>query len=297
MHLDRIFRRLQELNDIGVEFGEPTPADASQIAALEKKLRIRIPAAVQELYLWGGEDPGVFNEISVIQVSNQLKHDYRARARSILEEASEDPKMIDDRTLILTEDYDGNFSFIRDGEGDDPPSYIHVEDRTVCEYSRFSDGLASTVEHCAGIELIVWVESAEELKDYSGSRAAALQGIVFSGDVRFGALPEGLFTFENLRTLNVVGKGLFDLSPCIRELSNLKRLYLAQNSLANLPMALGQLKGLEELDLGHNQLTTVIDILRMLPNLRYCTLAGNSISEKEINELREELPELELVTD
>jgi Leucine-rich repeat (LRR) protein len=51
------------------------------------------------------------------------------------------------------------------------------------------------------------------------------------------------------RILNLVAKGLIELSPRIGELTFLKHFYFAQNSLSTLPMALADL---EELDLGNN---------------------------------------------
>ena len=93
--------------------------------------------------------------------------------------------------------------------------------------------------------------------------------------------------------MNLVGKGLIELSPRIGELAFLKRLYLARNSLSTLPMALAELDELEELDLADNQLTTVSAVLRKLPALRYCWLAGNPLPPEELDRLASELPRLE----
>lgn len=74
-----------------------------------------------------------------------------------------------------------------------------------------------------------------------------------------------------------------------------RRLDLARNSLSSLPMALTELDELEELDLADNQLITVIGALRKLPALRFCCLAGNPLSPEELNQLRNELPQIEII--
>jgi hypothetical protein len=297
MYLDRIHRRLNELAELGVDLPEPTPSDPSEIAALERKLGIRLPGAVRELYLWGGEDPGIFNETGVLPVSLQIKKDFRAEARKILSEANESPSIIDAQTLILEEDYDSNFSFVRTDQGDDPPVYTHLEQnpgRTFCSCSRYSDYLALVVEQCAGIEPIELIESLEELKELSETRAHEPQHILFSGEIRFATIPDEVFAFEELRGLNLVCKGLIELSPRIGEFAFLKHFYFAQNSVSILPMALANLADLEELDLGNNQLTSVIAIIRELPNLRYCTVNGNPISPDELDQLKSEFPNVEI---
>lgn len=62
-------------------------------------------------------------------------------------------------------------------------------------------------------------------------------------------------------------------------------------------MALAELNELEALDLADNQLSTVIGVLRNLPALRRCWLAGNPLAEGELNELRRELPRVEFIAE
>jgi len=47
------------------------------------------------------------------------------------------------------------------------------------------------------------------------------------------------------------------------------------------PFALAGLDELQELDLADNQLSTVIGVLRKLPALRHCRLAGERLAERE----------------
>ncbi len=294
MHLDRIHRRLSELAEIGIETGEVTPASPESVAALEKALGFQIPAAVREFYLWSGEESGVFDATGSLPVSHQLKKDYRKVAREILAEAGEDPAIIDGQALVIDVDYDGNFSFVRADQGDDPPVYTHLEQpgsRMFCSCSRFTDHLALVLEQCANIEEVELVRTLDELKQLAQRRAHGVKHLIFSGELQFATVPDDVFALKELRSLSLVGKGLMELSPGIAELSFLKRLDVARNSLTTLPMALTELDELEDLDLSENQLTSVIGIIQKLPALRNCSLLGNPISGEEIDQMQSEFPD------
>jgi hypothetical protein len=301
MCLNRIHRRLAELAELGcIEADDTVPCTEEELVGLERKFGFRLPGVMRELYLWGGKDLGsAFGGMDLVDFEQQMKNDYRPGARATLEEAGEDPSVLDAQTLIIEMDCDGQFSFIRADQGDDPPVHTHTEQEpTFCSCERLSDYLALMVEQSAGVEEIQLVRAVEDLGELpSTSQPAAYQEVrhlLFAGDLQFATIPDRVFEFKELRSLNLVGKGLIELSSRIVELAFLKRLALARNSLMSLPMALAELDELEDLDLADNQLSTVINVLRKLPGLRFCALSGNPLPAEEINQLQSELPELEI---
>lgn len=294
MHLARLFRRINELSDLGIDLEEPEPADESEIAELEEKLGFRLPAALRELHRWGGNDLGFFNGGFLVDLSSFLKRDIQAEAAELLEKLGVDPASLKD-TVVVQMDYDGNFSYIPIGQGDDPPVFSRTETGRgfrVC--ARLSDYLLLVVEEIVGIERVELVRSLKTLGQLAEHGAESLKQLYIGGTVKCEALPELVFAFRELRALNVVSIGLMELSPRIAELACLKRLDIARNSLVTVPMALTQLGELEDLDLSENRLTTVIALLRNIPSLRFCALQGNSIPREEISQIQSQLPGIEL---
>jgi len=290
---NRIQRRLTQLAQLGcLQIDDVQPCTEQDLVALETKLGFRLPRVLRELYCWGGKDLGsVFGGMDVLSLTQHMEYDYRAGARETLQEAKEDPAVLDAPTFILQVDYDGQFAFVPADQGDDPPVYNHNErEQLFCSSARVSDYLALMVEQAAGVEEIELVRSLMRLKRLAELLAHRIQHVHFSGEVEFAMLPDDVFALGELRSLNAVGKGLLELSPRIAGLAFLRKLDLARNALSSLPMALAQLDDLEELDLADNQLNTVIGVLRRMPALRYCWLAGNPIEPEEITQLRNELP-------
>ena len=289
---NRIHRRLTELAEQGcLQIDDVEPCTEQELMALEAKLGFRLPGILRELYLWGGNDLGsVFGGMDVLSLKEHMEHDYRPGARETLQEAQEDPGVLDAQTFVVQMDYDGQFAFVRADLGDDPPVYNHNEqERLFCSSARVSDYLSLMVEQAAGVEEIELIRSLKRLQQPAELLAHRIRHVHFSGELEFATLPDDLFALGELRSINAVGKGLLELSPRIAELGFLRKLDLARNSLSSLPMALAQLDELEELDLADNQLNTVIGVLQGLPALRYCWLAGNPIAPEEINQLRSQL--------
>ncbi|HYG36231.1 MAG TPA: SMI1/KNR4 family protein [Clostridia bacterium] len=297
MYLDRIHRRLAYYAELGcAETDDTIPCSEAELGTLERKLGFRLPGVLRELYLLGGKDLGeLFGGMDLVEFGQQMARDLRGDAQEILQEADEDPTILEGPAVVVQMDYDGQFSFLRADEGNNPPVHSHNEQEpTFCSCERFSDYLELMLEQSIGAEPIELIRSVEELEGLAASNPKLLH-LLFTGGLQFGRVPARIFDFKELRSLNLVNKGLMDLSPRIGELAFLKRLDLARNSLSALPMALTELDGLKELDLADNQLNTVIDVLQKLPGLRYCWLAGNPLSGEEINQLQSELPEVEFV--
>ena len=290
---NRIHRRLTQLAELGCfQIDDVEPCTEQDLITLEAKLGFCLPSVLRELYLWGGKDLGsVFGAgMDVLSLKQHMEHDYRPGARETLQEAKEDPSVLDAQTFILQMDYDGQFAFVRADQGDDPPVYNHNEQEPLfCSAARVSDYLALMVEQAADVEEIELVRSLKRLKRLAELLAHRVQHVHFSGELQFATFPEEVFALGELRSMNAVGKGLLELSPRIAELAFLRKLDLARNSLSSLPMALAQLDELAELDLADNQFNTVIGVLGKMPALRYCWLAGNPIAPEEINQLRSKL--------
>lgn len=297
MYLDRIHRRLAELAELGcVDANDQSPCSEAEVTALELKLGFRLPGVVRELYLWGGKELGaVFGHMDVLDLKQQMKSDYRHDARETIAEAGEEPALLEAPALVVEMDCDGQFSFVRADQGDDPPVHTHPDDEpTFCSCERLTDYLALMVEQYADIERIELVRSVAELDGLAAPDHEVFH-LLFAGGLDFGTVPDRVFDFKELRSLNLVGKGLLELSPRIGELMFLQRLDLARNSLTSLPMTLTGLDELQELDLTDNQLSTVIGVLLKMPSLRYCWLAGNPIPGEEISQLRSELSQGEFI--
>jgi hypothetical protein len=296
MYFNRIQRRLDELAQLGcIEIDNVVPCTEEDLVALEGKLRFRLPDVVRELYLWGGRDFGcVFGGMDVLDFEAHMENDYGADVRETLEEAGEDAAILGTQPLVMQMDCDGQFSFVRADDGDDPAVYTHThQEPTFSSCARFSDYLSLMVEQLAGVEEIELVRSARQLARLAELRALRIQHLLFSGEMEFAVVPNEVFSFRELRSLNLFGKGLLELPSRIGELTLLRRLDLARNSLSSLPMALSQLDELQDLDLADNQLSTVIDVLRKLPALRYARLSGNPIAPEEIDQLQSELSHVE----
>jgi len=293
MYLDRLQQRIQDLGC--VEDQEVLPCAEEEVAALETKLGLRLPGVYRELLLCCGKGLGeVLSGMGLADYEDQMGQDLRQTMCQSLAEDGQDPATLDHETLIVESNYDGFFCFLRTAEGNDPPVYAYNPEsgEVACCCERFSDYFALMVENGPGPGGWEYPKNAADL-DRLSHPVAEIQGLLFWGGLQFGTVPERVFDLRELRYLNLVGKGLLELSPRIGELAFLRRLDLARNSLTSLPMALAELDDLEDLDLADNQLSTVIGVLRKLPSLRHCWLAGNALPAEEIGQLQSELPHVE----
>jgi hypothetical protein len=293
MYLDHSKRRIEELGCVDEQASRSCTEE--EVTVLEEVLGFRLPGAYRELLLWCGK--GLGSELSglgLAEYEEQVTHNLRLDFQQSLEQDGHDPTVLDGQTLILEYNCDGYFSFLRAPEGNDPPLYLCAPDsgEIACCCERFSDYFALLVENGLGPGGWEYLKQTAEL-EHLPPAVEEISGLLFWGGLRFGTVPERVFDLKDLRYLNLVGKGLTELSPRISELVFLKRLDLARNSLTSLPAALAELDELEDLDLADNQLSNVLDVLRELPRLRSCALAGNRLPGDEMDQLRSELPSVE----
>lgn len=131
---------------------------------------------------------------------------------------------------------------------------------------------------------------------------------------KYSKMPDSLFIFENLLTLDLSRNKIdllsadigeistlrkLDLSrnkinilpPQIGKLENLQELILSKNQIKELPEQIGQLQNLEKLILDGNQITKIPTFLYKMPNLKLIDLRQLELEDKDLLRLHDELPE------
>ncbi len=96
---------------------------------------------------------------------------------------------------------------------------------------------------------------------------------------RLKAVPPEVFTFTNLRELNLGCNFIDSLPPDIARLQNLEVLNLERNWLHYLPAEIGQLHNLAKLDLNRNPLQALPETMSSLASLERLVLWSTGVSE------------------
>jgi hypothetical protein len=91
------------------------------------------------------------------------------------------------------------------------------------------------------------------------------------------ALPAEVFSYPNLKELDLSRNLLETLPPEIGRLASLEKLILDGNRLAELPPEIGMLVNLEELHLAENKLRSLPAVICTLPHLRHLDLHANQL--------------------
>lgn len=92
-------------------------------------------------------------------------------------------------------------------------------------------------------------------------------------------IPPEIVKLTNLRYLNLSNNEITELSPEIGELRQLLSFSLFKNKITYLPPEIGELTNLEHLDLAYNQLTSLPTEIGKLSNLKTLDLHGNRLGE------------------
>jgi len=93
------------------------------------------------------------------------------------------------------------------------------------------------------------------------------------------ALPSFIASFKLLKTLNLTGNRLTELTPVLGKLTKLETLLVGSNLIQKIPDNLGSdLKNLKDVDLSDNRLTTVPLTLTQCRKLDSVNLSGNRIT-------------------
>lgn len=95
---------------------------------------------------------------------------------------------------------------------------------------------------------------------------------------RLQTIPSEVFTFTNLRELDLGRNSIDSLPPEIGRLSHLQKLVLSRNLIRHLPVEIGLLRELRHLDLNRNPLAGLPEGLAYLPALRELVLWSTNIT-------------------
>lgn len=96
--------------------------------------------------------------------------------------------------------------------------------------------------------------------------------------------------FTQLKYLSLKNNNLSLLPDSITKLSSLEGLWFRRNSLTKLPDSIGKLSKLKTLDISYNAITSLPESIIDLQQLEDFNLTKNPIADKEIERLREALP-------
>lgn len=95
---------------------------------------------------------------------------------------------------------------------------------------------------------------------------------------RLRAIPPEVFSFTNLRELDLGRNNIDSIPPEIAQLQQLQRLDLSRNLIRHIPMEVGLLTHLEYLDLNRNPVETLPDNMAFLSALRELVLWSTNIT-------------------
>lgn len=96
---------------------------------------------------------------------------------------------------------------------------------------------------------------------------------------KLDSFPEIIFSFKNLRELNLSKNRIKELPDNFGQLKNLRRLNLANNKLVHLPQSIGELKALVFLGLNRNVIEKLPATIGNLQNLEVLELWDNELDD------------------
>ena len=109
-------------------------------------------------------------------------------------------------------------------------------------------------------------------------------------------VPDYVFGQFRLIELDLSGNKLTGALPAeIRLLTRLRSLDASDNAMTGVPAEIGQLLELQEIDLSNNQLTGLPLELGNLKNLRRLDLRGNEVSQPDLDAIRSQLTDTEIL--
>jgi uncharacterized protein YkwD len=111
-------------------------------------------------------------------------------------------------------------------------------------------------------------------------------------------IPEYVLEMDELKELNLSGNDLEGALPSeIERLKDLEKLDVSGNNMTGIPAEIGKLEKLEELDYSDNEITGLPLEIGNLKNLKEFDLSGNEYSEEDLDKIKKELPNLEVITE
>lgn len=112
------------------------------------------------------------------------------------------------------------------------------------------------------------------LQDVKNSKDVYQLKLVYK---RYRKIPPVVFTFENLRSLDLSKNSIDSLPPDIANLKNLEKLNLGRNHLRTIPPEVGQLVQLKEVNFSRNPLLELPESMGNLENLEKLVLWSTGI--------------------
>ncbi len=120
------------------------PCSLEEVEALEAKLGRPLPTAIREFLFWCGKGLGeIWSGSRCLEYDELLSQFGLEEARETLSEADQADLLPEGKALVFQFDEDGQFSFVRLDEGDDPPVYTFLEgkglQRSTDRFSQYVD--------------------------------------------------------------------------------------------------------------------------------------------------------------
>jgi hypothetical protein len=152
MYLDKARRLIEERSFPHAEDIHPCTPD--ELEELEGKLGRPLPGAVREFLLWCGHGlADLWSGNRCFEYEELIAGAGLNEAHQVLVEDGHDASALDGPVLVFQFDENGQFSFVRLDEGDDPPVYGRNEGEPVRrESEHFSDLLKLIVDQEFGLD-------------------------------------------------------------------------------------------------------------------------------------------------
>jgi SMI1 / KNR4 family (SUKH-1) len=130
------------------------PCSLDEVEALEAKLGCSLPESIREFLFWCGKGLGeIWSGSRCLEYDELLKQFGLHEARETLADAGLGHLLPDGKVLLFQFDQDGQFSFVRLDEGDDPAVYTYLEGKGLQRSAgRFSQYVDLIVRQEFGIE-------------------------------------------------------------------------------------------------------------------------------------------------
>ena len=122
-----------------------------------------------------------------------------------------------------------------------------------------------------------------------------LTSLILINNAKKIALPAEIERLKNLQELALSFNLEVELPSTLAKIQSLEELDLANSNLTEIPAAVYKLDNLKTLNLSGNQISTLSSEVTHLISLKYLILTGNSLAAKDIESLKQLLPETQIV--
>ena len=123
----------------------------------------------------------------------------------------------------------------------------------------------------------------------------SLTSLILINNAKKIALPAEIKKLKNLQELALSFNPEVELPSTLAKIQSLEELDLANSNLTEIPAAVYKLDNLKTLNLSGNQISTISSEVTDLISLKYLILTGNSLAAKDIESLKQLLPETQIV--